>query len=264
MGETRRVGDWSNHELVDIVDDVMATTIELAYDLGEDAASLPTDCPGWTVRDQLAHMVGLEQILGGAPAPTVELPPLHHVTSDVHAYMERPVHVRRGLPLVAVADELAGLRPRRIEQMRRQADEGDPEVAAPMGGRRPLSLSTTIRVFDLWVHEQDIRRAVGLPVRTGCAAAGVGLDRALAGWSGALSERSGAIGSLTIRLVDRGLPDIRIELGEPGDDAASVLLAGDVGDLLRVFCGRNAPIDDLLTGDATLARSLAPHLAMTP
>lgn len=255
---------WSNADLVDIVDDVLTTTIELAYDLDETDGARSTECPGWSVRDQLAHMVGLEQILGGAPEPAIELPPLDHVTSDVDAFMERPVHVRRGLPLVSVADEMAGLRPRRIAQMRRQAADGDPDVRAPMGTRRPLSLALTIRVFDLWVHEQDIRRAVGLPVRTGCAAADVGLERALAGWSAALSDRSGAIGSLTIRVVDRGLPDTRIELGEHVDDAPSVLLAGDVGDLLRVFCGRNAPIDDLLTGDADLARSLVPHLAMTP
>ena len=123
--------DRSNSELVDAVDDVLLQTLSLARDLTESDADLPTDCPGWTVRDVLAHMVGLEQVLQGAPQPAVELPELDHVVNEFDEYMEQHVHIRRQLPLSAIADELAGLRSRRIPTLRSQAKEGDPVVASP-------------------------------------------------------------------------------------------------------------------------------------
>ena len=60
----------------------MVTTLALARELPEDSADLPTDCPGWTVRDQLAHMVGLEQTFAGSTPLPCELPPLDHVKDD--------------------------------------------------------------------------------------------------------------------------------------------------------------------------------------
>ncbi|MEQ9161950.1 MAG: maleylpyruvate isomerase N-terminal domain-containing protein, partial [Ilumatobacter fluminis] len=63
--------DHSNVHLVEAIDDVMLQTLSLARDLTEADADLPTDCPGWTVRDVLAHMVGVEAVLQGAPQPAV-------------------------------------------------------------------------------------------------------------------------------------------------------------------------------------------------
>ncbi len=253
----------SNHELVDIVDDVLTTAIELAYDLDETDADRPTDCPGWTVRDQFAHMVGLEQVLGGAPPPTIELPPLDHVVTDLDAFMERPVHIRRTLPFVAIADEMAGMRPRRIAQLHAAADQGDPEVAGPAGSR-PLSAALTVRVFDLWVHEQDIRRAIGLPLRTECAAADVALTRAVEAWRVTLPERVDAGGRLVIQVRGRDMADVVVDLDRGHGDGPAAVLAGDVGELLRAFCGRNAPLSDLLGGDAALIAAVGPQLALTP
>jgi hypothetical protein len=54
-------------ELVDAIDDGMRTILSLARDLTEADGALPTKRPGWTVKDQLAHIVSVEQILTGAP-----------------------------------------------------------------------------------------------------------------------------------------------------------------------------------------------------
>ena len=64
-GDTVQVAERSNSELFDAIDDVLLTTLSIARDLTEDDADRATECPGWTVRDQLAHMVGLEQVLHG-------------------------------------------------------------------------------------------------------------------------------------------------------------------------------------------------------
>lgn len=252
----------SNLELVDVVDDVLGTALSLARDINEREADLPTECPGWTVRDQLAHMVGLEQVLGGAPAPDVELPSLGHVESELDAFMERIVHVRRGLPLVAIADELAGMRSRRIADLRLAAQQGDPLVAGPVG-ERPLSAALPVRVFDLWAHEQDIRRAIGLPVRIDCPAADIALDRSIAAWSSALPQAAeGVDGVLVVRAAGSELAETRIQLGDGGD--AWAVLAGDAGELTRLFCGRTPATPAHLSGDVGIVDAVTGRLAMTP
>ena len=195
------MGTWTAGQLIDAIDDVLGTLVSLGRDISEADADRPTGCPGWTIRDQFAHVAGLEQVLSGAPQPRVELPPLAHVTNEFDEYMERQVHIRRLLPLSAIVDEIAGLRRRRVSQLRAAAELGDPSVPGPFG-ERPLSQSLPIRVFDLWAHEQDIRRAIGLPVRQRCDAAAVALDRSLLGWTAGLAGKlDGTSAEVTIRVT---------------------------------------------------------------
>lgn len=247
-------------EIIDAIDDVLLTASSLARDLTEQDAELATECPGWTVRDQLAHMVGLEQVLSGTPHPDIELPPLDHVSSEIDVYMEQQVHVRRQLALGAIADEMAGLRPRRVSELRRLAAEGDQLVAGPFG-ERLLSASLPLRAFDLWAHEQDIRRAVGLPVRTDCSAAELALERSLLGWSAALPTRLGIDAELVISMPGSNRSETRVVLGDGG---TTVALTGDLGQLTRWFCGRSGPTDADVTGDPALVEAVRHGLAMTP
>lgn len=250
----------TNTELVAAVNDVLLTTLSICRDLTEDDASLPTDCPGWTVRDQLAHMVGLEQVLQGAPQPTIELPPLDHVKNDFDAMMEQQVQIRRQLPLVAICDELDGLRRRRADTLDNLAKQGDPDVEGPFGAR-PLSRSLPIRVFDLWAHEQDIRRAVGLPVRDDCLAAEVALERALLGWSTGLAKQlDGVDATIVVEVTEPAPRTERFELGEGGE---VVTITGGLGDITRAFCGRSGIGIDT-DGPDDLVAVILPVLGMTP
>jgi len=252
----------SNDELIDALDEVLATTESVARTLTEADGERPTDCPGWSVKDQVAHMVGLEQIIGGAPPPTIELPELSHVHGDVGRFMELSVHVRRGLPLVAVVDELAGMRPRRVADLRALAAGGaDPAVPGPFG-ERPLSAALPMRVFDLWAHEQDIRRAMGMEPRIDGISSAVSLGRVLAMWPRALPPAAEGIdGELVVEVTAPEPSTTTITLGAGGPTAT---LRGDLGDVTRVFCGRVVPGDDLLTGDPALVAALRPKLGMTP
>lgn len=249
-------------QLIDAFDDVLAATEALGRTLSEADGERPTDCPGWTVKDQVAHMAGLEQIIGGAPAPGIELPDLPHVRGDVGRFMELSVHVRRGLPLVALVDELAGMRPRRVADLRALcAEGGDPLVPTPFGDR-PLSAGLPVRVFDLWAHEQDIRRAMGQAPRITGLGAEVSLDRVLAMWPRALPPAAeGVDGELVVEVTGPEASTTTITLGVGGPVAT---LRGDLGDVTRVFCGRVDPGGDLLTGDPTLVAALRPKLGMTP
>lgn len=250
----------SNSELVDAIDDVLLQTLSLARDLTEDDADLPTDCPGWTVRDVLAHMVGLEQVLQGAPQPVVDLPDLDHVVNEFDEYMERQVQVRRQLPLSAIADELAGLRSRRIPTLRSLASQGDPVVPSPFH-EQPMSRAMPIRVFDLWAHEQDIRRAVGLPPRVDCAAADVSMERGLLGWTHTIPKLLDQPATVSIEVTGR--PDLSTEFDVDGG-GDEVAIRGDLATLTAVFCGRGDRPAGVLTGSDALVSALDGRLGLTP
>ena len=49
-----------NHEaVVDDLVEVWGSFAAACSDLATDAWDLPTDCPGWSVKDQLAHIIGV-------------------------------------------------------------------------------------------------------------------------------------------------------------------------------------------------------------
>lgn len=249
--------------LVDAVADVLEQTLVLVRGLTEEQGALATACPGWTVKDQLAHMVGLEQMLAGSPHPDIELPDLDHVDGDIDRYMEQQVHARRMLPLAAVADELAGLAPRRVAQLREQAAQGDPEVTGILGTTRPLSAGLPIRVFDLWVHEQDIRRAVGAPVRMEGVAADLAVARTRSAWASVLPDRVTADGTLRIEI--EGEEPVVVVFGE---GSSHLTLTTNRDAATRLGCGR-ATLEELagavgVHGDPDLAAAVGPQLAFTP
>ncbi len=239
--------------LVDAVEEILVNTSLLLaeVDTNQDGTR-PTDCPGWTVQDQVSHMVGLEQLLSGAAHPPIELPPLDHVVSELDAYMERPVQARRTLPFIAVIDELSGMVPRRVSQYRELIDQGDPETASPLGATRPLSRALPLRVFDLWVHEQDIRRALGVAPRlTGMSSALV-QNRILEAWQDRFRSRVAADGHL--RLSVGGAMPARVEMTF-GDGGPIGVLDLDLDTLARLACGRGGR-DEVLRS-ATVAGSRA-------
>lgn len=252
--------------LIRAVAEVCQSAIALARTLTEDDAARPTDCPGWSVKDHLAHMVGLEQALGGAGEPDLELPPLDHVSNEIDAYMERHVQARRALSHICIADEFEGMLPRRIAQLEELAAQGDPEMAAPMGTTRPLSTGLPLRVFDLWAHEQDMRRAVGQPMRLDGVSGPIVAERILTLWSMVLPNNDDAPpGTLTVQVTAPVDTTATIDVGA-GDRNVTVI--GDLGVAARLLCGRGTAEEILATatveGDRSYLDELAPHLVLTP
>ena len=248
---------------IDAIGDVFSHTIELARTLSEEQGELPTACPGWNVKDNIAHMVGLEQVLSGSPHPDIELPELSHVKTDIDRYMEQQIHIRRQLPLAAITDEFVGLAPRRIAQLTSAAAQGDIEVAGILGGLRRLSASLPIRAFDLWAHEQDVRRALELEPRMDCPAGHVALERTLGAWQAVLPKKAATGGVLHIDVVDHQRTSIDL-----GEDASEVTMTMTADVATRLGCGRGR-VEDLLadiliTGDQAMVNAVTPHLAFTP
>jgi len=135
----------------------------LAADLSEDEWRTPTDLPGWDVHAVVAHMVGTESMLLGlaTPEPDVDLATVEHVRNFVGAMNEPWVRFLRG---ESGAQMLARFRDvtaqRRIVLAAIPIDEWNAPTQTPAG---PDSYGRfmRIRAFDCWMHEQDIRAALG-------------------------------------------------------------------------------------------------------
>jgi uncharacterized protein (TIGR03083 family) len=125
----------------------------------------PSPLPGWDVKALVAHVIGTESFLAGvaAPQPDIDVSALEHVRNDIGVMNECWV---RHLGSEAGADVLARFRD--ITTDRRKAltsmsvEDWDAVTPTPVG---PESYGRfmRVRVFDCWMHEQDIREALSRP-----------------------------------------------------------------------------------------------------
>lgn len=136
--------------------------VDLGHSLREGDEERETDCPGWNVHDQFAHVVSLEAWVQGESVPDVDVSGREHVRSGMGAVVEKFLESRRDRSLDELLEELDSLSRSWIAHL--EADTTSPEDPAvgPLGPTTLLGLMQN-RIFDLWVHEQDIRGALGRP-----------------------------------------------------------------------------------------------------
>ncbi|WP_151526431.1 maleylpyruvate isomerase family mycothiol-dependent enzyme [Serinicoccus kebangsaanensis] len=146
---------------------VLLSLVNTCDGLRESDWELPTDCPGWTVRDHVAHVVHLEDYLSGSEHPvvedTIEVGSPEHVRNDLGVWMEQGVRSRAALTPEQLLTELRGL----VEIRTADLYEGDltleSTVRSVMGNEARFADLVRLRLCDLWIHEQDIRAAVDRP-----------------------------------------------------------------------------------------------------
>lgn len=149
--------------LVELQGQVFEALDQVCSSLTPEQWDLPTDCPGWSVKDNLSHIIGTESMILGRPAPDHQVDDKPWVRNPIGANNEIVVDFRRPWPPDKVLDEfreVAAERMKALENM--SADELGAESWTPIGPGTVRDL-LAIRIMDCWVHEQDIRRAVGKP-----------------------------------------------------------------------------------------------------
>ncbi|HEX2705185.1 MAG TPA: maleylpyruvate isomerase family mycothiol-dependent enzyme [Candidatus Lustribacter sp.] len=265
--------------------DAFAQTVGAVIALGRSCSpadfELPTDCPGWTVHDQIAHVAGVESFLHGEPQPVVEVPDYAYLRHDIGRFIEAGVEARRGVPGPAVVDELAALLPKRLAVLR------DPALTArtPLRGllgERPAEGVLRIRVTDVWVHEQDLREALGLPGGMDTAAAAVFVGLVLDSAPRIISRGAAVPAGQTVTIEVTGpvtastsVAVVTAEDGKPRGDVVARPAAGSPGttlislsarDLTRRGAGRIAREATTYTvvGDEAVAARVLDELAVTP
>lgn len=229
----------------------------------------PSLCPGWTVRDVASHIASVEHMMSGEPPGSMaESIPFQKIL----AWMEQTKALDDAAFLDRYRQTIAA---RRVELA--AVTESDLSlVSLTPVGPGTYGRFLAIRVFDCWVHEQDIRTPLALPGHEIGDAAEMAIDEI---------ERS--LPYIVGKKI--GLPDgkgITIELDGPvhrtmhvavsGRAAAvdalespDVLLRADSTSFALLACGRidpQQPIDDgriSWTGDAAWGEVAARNLAFT-
>ena len=178
----------------------------------EPAFDRPTACPGWSVRDVLAHCsAALIRVVTGR---------LHAFTSELN---EADVAERRGWPL-----------PRLLAELAEGYLTAGPVIGGAGGPLDPVGLGE-------WVHGGDVRAALGEPL----AYASDGFDDACV-LLAELTRRRG------LPPVEVSLPGRTLALGAAGPGRPAATLRTSPGTMMKIFAGRAAEPGDYELAGATI------------
>ncbi len=256
---------------------VWASLRKLFDELSDEDWSTPTVLPGWDVAAVAAHIIGTEAMLMGLDAPGVEIDRTArpHVHNDMGELNEQWI--------VEMADSTrAELRERfdrtvttRLEALAAMDGEAwKAETFTPVG-RETYGRFMRLRVFDCWIHEQDIRDAVGRPGHEDGPAVECSLDEMASAMGYVVGKlaQAPAGARVTYALTGPASREIHVEVGERAavvdglNAPATVTLTMPVGTFVRLGGGRipreNARAQVSVEGDQVLGGRLIDNGAYT-
>lgn len=237
--------------------------------------SQPAPLPGWSVHDVVAHLIGTESSLLGIPAPDAEITGVAHVRNDIGAMNERWVHHLGGQPGTALRERFAAVTAERRAVLAAMSD-ADWNASTPTpAGPDSYGRFMRVRIFDCWMHEQDIRAALHRPPSQAdleTAAAGLALDEMAAVMGFVVSKlgRAPEGSRVAIELTGPLARVIRVVVvdgrGRVVDDfggqAPTVSIRLDGLQFTRIAGGRDDadPAAVELDGDQDVAAGIVAHL----
>jgi uncharacterized protein (TIGR03083 family) len=210
---------------------------ETCHELSQNEWALPTDCPGWDVKDQLSHLIGIERAIRGEAAPSWEGALGDHVKNDFAATNEPWIAVRRARPGPDVWAEFVDITRIRLSEEAQNSEEDWAAVGWTPVGERPRAVFMEVRVFDSWVHEQDVRAALDRPGGTGNLASAMALTRVEDAMPFVVGKKAACADGTAVRF----------ELGGPANDARTFTIA--------VAGGRARPVGAVEAPTVTLSLS---------
>jgi uncharacterized protein (TIGR03083 family) len=167
-----------NEPLIDRLDEVWRDIVDLCQDLNDEQWVLPTECPGWSVRDNVAHMIGTERmLLGERPTAGGDAGDAPHVRNDIGRVNEQWIASYDAFTGKELLDEFRAVTVRRLEALRALNEDDWSREGFTPEGKGPYRQFMAIRVFDCWFHDQDIREALQRPGMLEGAVADLSLQR---------------------------------------------------------------------------------------
>ncbi len=263
--------------VVDLLGSVWRSIDDLCADLSEQEWKTPTDLPGWSVQDNVSHMVGTERMLAGETPPEADLPETPHVRNQIGSFNEQWVHPRRELPGADVLAEFREVTDRRLDQLGAMSTDDFDEVGFTPEGEAPYRDFMQIRVFDCWQHEQDIRRALDRPGNLDSPAASHAIDRIIGAMGYIVGKRAAAPQGSTVVFCVEGPVERVVAVGVDGRAALldspppepTVRITLDTETYNALACGRwsgeHARSGGRVTveGDEALGRQIVDNMAYT-
>lgn len=235
--------------MIDVLQEVWESTVAACDGLTDGEWERPTECPGWTVRDQLSHLIGIERTLLGEEAPQFEGHMPDHVRNPIGERNEAWVGARRRLPGQAVLAELREVTGRRLAELRAMPAERFEVVGWSPVGPVPYREFMDVRVLDSWAHEQDVRRALGRPGGRGGGGESTTLRRSAGAMGYVVGKKVGApdgtsvvweITGLLPRTVAVTVEGGRGQMTDRAPEHATVRLVLDAEAFWRLGLGRVA------------------------
>jgi uncharacterized protein (TIGR03083 family) len=241
-----------------------------------DRWSTPTDLDGWDVKAIASHIAHLEGILAGAPEETVDVGEPEHVTGLMGLYTEQGVVARADKSPDHLINEI-----REAATKRHTALLADPPTD---GAAKPDQIFGGIgwdwntllrnRPLDVWMHEQDVRRAVGIPGGLDSPAAQHTADYLAESLGFVLAKRVGAPAGTTVVLEIAGRDPVGFAVNANGrgerlaelPSHPTVRLVTDRESFIVLAGGRRTPEAGsvVVTGDSVLGQQILDTLAVTP
>lgn len=195
----------------------------------------PTCLPSWTVQDTLAHMVGTESMLAGDPNPEADIAHLGHLRNDIARANEVWVESMRALPGAEVLARFRAVTDRRSAALAAMTQEDfDRPSWTPAGPDETYGRFMRIRHYDCFLHEHDMRAALGVADRDDP-------DHVDA----ALAEPEAALGYIVGRRATM-----------PAGSTVAITVHGPVERTWRVAVGDRATVVDDLPGPPTVSLDL--------
>jgi uncharacterized protein (TIGR03083 family) len=244
-----------------------AASIDVCADLTDETWAAQTECPKWTVKDVCAHLVGGEVWMSEGHPPPAE---------GLARIADRPVDERRDASGAEVLAELRDVFALRQRQLAADPPDAAEPATTAYGTPVTLGILLTHRAFDGWVHEQDIRRALGRPGNLDAPAAAIARDILLASLARVVAKLAAAPAGSVVRLaVDGPLAfDVAVTVDERGRGHLAPWSGGDASTTLRtgwetyarLAAGRIAPAAAAVEvrGDAEVAARVLAKFAVTP
>jgi uncharacterized protein (TIGR03083 family) len=194
-----------------------------------------TPLPGWTVHDVVAHLIGTESMLQGVDTPEadIDLSTLNHVRNDIGVLNERWVRRMRDVPSAEMLENFRATTAQRRKALSDLSNSAWNDVTATPAGPDSYGRFMRVRIFDCWMHEHDIRDAVGAPASA--------MDLVGPASELALDEMAASMGFVVGKLG-----------GAPDGSRVSIELTGPLGRTINVAVdGRGRVVDDFGDEDPT-------------
>ena len=252
-------------DLVNLMERVWRSIDSLCTPLSEAEWNTPTDCPGWSVKDQVSHLGGAESAILGAPGPEHTPTDTSHVKNDVGQNNEVLVDWRRSWPGQRVLEEFRDLTGQRLKLLRSLSDDDFAVETQTPVGPGTVAEFVRIRIFDAWVHEQDMRRALGRPGELEGPVAVHSIGRVARAMPFVVARKSQAPDGTTVvfditgpagRLLPVGVEGTRgRELDEVPAEPA-VRITTDAETFACLGCGRWDPEESIQTGKVRIEGNL--------
>lgn len=262
--------------IVDALREAWTSLHDFCAALPADHWEQPVPLPGWNVRSTFVHVFGTEaMLLGRRPTVEVRTDELAHVKNPIGAMNERWVASYADATPSELLDEFESLTTERLDALRTMSPQQWAESGPSPVGAAPYGRFMQIRVFDCWMHEQDIRAGLELPGHESGIAVDVALDEMTTAMGYVVGKRAGAPTGSSVKfdLTGPGWREINVEVGERAtvvDELGgppTVTLKMPVIWFSRIAGGREDASEHFdrveISGDEQLGHAILTNLAYT-